>query len=321
MIHNKECIFTLLDDLRLYEDAFLKIMPKLREHFLHSASVYVLGLAIYNNCAPLREALKRKRHKKDDENKQKSSFLFRWPLAACLHDIAYPLELSLKSFNQFSKKMHEIDDNSNYSFVKISSDIYEKLNLLPIIRRNLELTEIQKDTLLGLIANHLTNMDESRLSNTTLLNIIERKLCNDLNSGRIDHGVFSALILLKRVHELYENSEYDIKDYYFKVVDSATAIFLHNFYKYSSLKDIYGQGKFRYDFPNALGYLLFLTDTMCEWCREREINTYLFKLDVSDTRVDFILHKDYKANIQSSIEMFDDRLPINIEFVDIPKKK
>lgn len=121
-MHKKRPLFNLMDDLRLYEESFTRIVPDHREHFLHSASVYVLGLAIYNGCTPVREALQTPLYLPDDDYSQESSFLFRWALAACLHDLAYPLELSLKSFNRYSKNLHSAEDR----YISISSDIYHR---------------------------------------------------------------------------------------------------------------------------------------------------------------------------------------------------
>ena len=56
-------------------------------------------LAIYNSIPKIRNSVKIDHHPPERDS-QKTSFLFRWSLAACLHDIAYPLELTLKSFKK-----------------------------------------------------------------------------------------------------------------------------------------------------------------------------------------------------------------------------
>lgn len=87
----------------------------------------------------------------------------------------------------------------------------------------------------------------------------------------MDHGVVAALLALKRTHQFYEDDQsFDVRDFYYEIVDSATAIFLHNFY----FRHMFGQGigyeKFCHDFPNPLGYLLCLCDTLCEWQRNNQ---------------------------------------------------
>lgn len=316
-IHKKECIFSLMDDLRLYEEGFLHIIPDHREHFFHSASVYVLGLAIYNSCKPFRDVLTTDRHPLEDNYMQKSSFLFRWSLAACLHDLAYPLEISLKSFNKYSLKLHELKQDQKQSFVNIHKDIYERFNFLPIISPQKRLEKVQKDTAIGLIVNELTRRGNSRVSYETLFSLIHGYLCSNLEDGRVDHGVISALILLKRVHELYEKKpDLSVEDYYYEVVDSATAIFLHNTYRYSNfLKDIFGNGKYRYDYPSPLGYLLYLTDSFCEFMRMGTDDSDLFSLKISDKQIEFIVDERYKNSINKARKLFDERLRIKIKYI------
>jgi hypothetical protein len=316
-VQEKEPLYNLLKELRRYERNFLDIVPENREHFVHSASVYVLGLGIYNASNDFRQAVITERHQPDSTHAQKTSFLFRWSLAACLHDLAYPLELNIKSFNKYSKRLHGIDDE-NCSFLTINHDIYELFNILPIIKPDSGMSDIQRDTALGLIANFLTSKRNrnSRVTYDTLLTIIERYLKNGLDSGQIDHGAFSAFVLLKLVHDLYEKSDWDIRNFYYEVVDSATAIFLHNAYKYSMLRDIYGEGKYKYDSPSPLGYLLYFCDSICEWLRSESSRKdfKLFRITVADDRINFRIHKSFEAKIEESAALFDKRAPVRIEY-------
>lgn len=55
-VQRKEGVYDLMDVLRLYEKGLSEILPNHRDHYLHSASVYALGLAIYNRCAAIRSA-------------------------------------------------------------------------------------------------------------------------------------------------------------------------------------------------------------------------------------------------------------------------
>lgn len=315
-IHKKNYVFDLMDALRLYEKGFTNIVPDHREHYLHSASVYLLGLAIYNKCQAIRNSLNIERHDVWMIQPQKTSFLFRWSLAACLHDLAYPLELSLKSFNRYSTYLHELGNPKGCSFLTINSNIYDRFNLLPILDPENDADGlIRKDTALGLISQYLIGhrIKNSPITYETLLGIVGKYLSDNLAIGRIDHGVFSSFIILKRIHELYrKNDRWDIWDYYYEVVDAATAIFLHNSYRYSELKEIFGNGKFRYDYPSALGYLLYLADTLCEWLRDKKEDYRLYGVFVSDDKIIFRVPRSVKSKIKPAAELFDDRLPIKI---------
>lgn len=312
-IQKKERVYDLMEDLRLYEQGFTKILPDHRDHYLHSASVYAFGLAIYNTCAEIRNACNTERHPNQDHNNQKTSFLFRWSLAACLHDLSYPLELSLKSFNQYSIYLHKIDDDRRDSFICIDPDIYERFNLLPIINPdNNRITATRRDTAIGLIANCLTdhNHRQSPVTYDTLLDVLKRYISDGLAAGRIDHGVFSSFIVLKKIYDLYLKNDWDIWDYYYEVVDSATAIFLHNSYVHSELRNIYRSGKFNYDYPSSLGYLLFLTDSLCEWFRKGKKDYESYGLHVDGNNIMMRMPRRVLDKMKKAQELFDERIPV-----------
>jgi hypothetical protein len=314
VVHQKEGIFNLMNALQLYERGLADILPDQREHFYHSASVYVLGLAIFNNCQPIRIGARTTRHPFGDVHLQKSSFLFRWSLAACLHDIAYPLELALKSFNIYTKKL-KIFDSEN-SFLCVSSALYKKLNFLPILQPESNLLTERKDTSLGLIAQFLTNDggNRCRITYETLLQHLTAYVEDGLAIGRIDHGVFSALIILKTIHELYEkHPEFNVENYYHEVVDASTAAFLHNAYRYAKLAEIYSNGIFRYDYPSGLGYLLYVCDSFCEWLREANSRPEHFRINATNESLELKTIRKYEARIAKAKEILGNDLPVNIE--------
>lgn len=303
--HEKETVFKLLNDLRLFEKGFLAMLPDHRDHYLHSASVYVLGLAIYNSYSSIRNALSIDRHAPNSEG-QRKSFLFRWALAACLHDIAYPLEIALRSFNKYSIDLHELEDLEKGSFIRIDSSIYDRLDFLPILDSNV-IGIPKRDTALGLIADNLTRKKgnwNSPITYQTLLELLRALLKRNLESGRIDHGVFSAFILLNRTHKLYDKYKWDDKYFYFEIVDAATAVFLHNSYVHSNMIDFFGKGKFRYKYPSPLGFLLYLCDSVCEWLRGRksDANKYGFLAPDENTLVFKVPSEKEKNKIEPLID-------------------
>ena len=314
--HKKESVFTFMEDLQLYEKTLMKIIPEQRDHYLHSASVYLLGLSIYNSHFLIRNAVNTDRNL-GDEDKQNSSFLFRWSLTACLHDIAYPLELTLKSFNKYSNKLHEIDQN-NFSFIKINRTLYDRFNLLPIIKPNEKIDFKKNDTALGLIANRIVNNGKkgTRISYDTLLRILDKDLETNLMNGRIDHGAFSAILILNRIHKLYEKNDWNTEDYYTDVVDAATAVFLHNAYRFSSLKELFGDGIYKYDSPSPLGYLLFICDSLCEWLRGRKRDSHHYSVMINNNGIKYVAPKKVKKILDKAKELFDERIKIEIIYKD-----
>jgi len=190
-------LFNMLKKMNLYEVGLESVLPGMREHFIHSAGVYVLGLAIFNKCAPIREAICTFNHVPHPEWKTEvcwESFIFRWSLAACLHDIAYPLDYSLRAFNQFTNIINSNNTDitqSVGSFINVKPEIYQDINRLPLLPQQNDFdgvsTELRKETALELIASNLTL--NSLLNYDGLLNEFEEYIKQELEKGSIDHGV------------------------------------------------------------------------------------------------------------------------------------
>lgn len=328
-----------VSEMALCETALKNILPEQRDHYIHSVGVYLLGLAIYNSCNKIRDAVRLNKPYVDTES-QKESFVLRWSIAACLHDIAYPLELSLKSFNKYSKNLNVEQQNLNvgqqdektnqdkkydYSFTQIDRKIYDQYNILPVLNPD-ELSDIsKKDTALAMISFRLSNFKSSskNISFDTLQKYIENDLEQLLKKGHIDHGIFSALYILHYTHsiindatEINSSSDTSPDYFYYEIVDSATAIFLHNYYKYSRLRFWFGNGKYLYDSPCPLGYLLFLCDTLAEWLRGENAGVDLFRLITDKQNYIFKAPEKVISDINKKNALFfDDR--IKFSFVNI----
>lgn len=129
-IQKNNKIYDRLSELVKYEESLAAIIPEQKDHYFHSASVYVLGLALYNKMPSLRKAIKVERLNgcENEEYKQKTSFLLSWSVAACLHDIGYPFELAIKSFNKLTDQYY----TKERKYLKIDKAIInDKLILTP----------------------------------------------------------------------------------------------------------------------------------------------------------------------------------------------
>jgi len=307
--HKKHTIFKLMSDLKLYEDGFKDILPDHREHYLHSASVYVLGLAIYNSSEKIRNSLDINRGQYWGEDEQKELFQFRWALTACLHDIAYPLEIALKSLNNYAELLHD----SGINFINIDPNIY--YNLAPLEPdQSVNLTE-RKDSI-KLIADNIIfkkNKLNTKINSDGLFTLLREHLDKNLSEGRIDHGVLSALITMKHIHKLYKDNGWDMGDFDFHVVESATAIFLHNTYKHSGMIDIFGTGKYYHDQPSPLGFLLFLCDTLCEWSRGKVKDAIFYGITVKeDNNIIMKVPRNKEDKLKKDLIIIDPAIPVKI---------
>ncbi len=317
-------LFQLLQKMNLYEVGMGEILPGLRDHYIHSASVYALGLAIFNHCAPIREAIYSfidSTNLTVNTGLNWDSFAFRWSLAACMHDIAYPLHLSLRAFDEFVQRMNTVGNtNANQptgSLIRINPDIYQVINRLPLLtERNdfdLILPALRKETGLELIASSLASTDHI-LAYEELLEEFNRYINNDLREGKIDHGVFSALIVLYQVHSLYVENEWYRKYFYRDVLDACSAIFLH-----TTRERINVLHSMDVDNPSPLGYLLAVSDTLCEWLRNKSNNKEgepsLFKIEINDHSITCTVDDKYsrKKKLIDESKFFDQgRVKINV---------
>ncbi len=86
-------------------------------------------------------------------------------------------------------------------------------------------------------------------------------------SGFIDHGYYSAIIVLKWYGYLIQSAGYKPEYFFWPVLDSASAILLHNCYKNMMRKQPFGLGALAPD-THPVAFLLILCDELQEWNRE-----------------------------------------------------
>lgn len=84
----------------------------------------------------------------------------------------------------------------------------------------------------------------------------------------IDHGFFSAILVLNSYGKLIQKYVKKDKDFFFyPIVDSATAILLHNYYNKTLQEEPFNFGKLRPK-QSPISYLLILCDELQEWNRQ-----------------------------------------------------
>lgn len=242
-----EPFFKVLKNARLIEEGTQKFDPYLRDHISHSIYVYLLGIMLIAELPPTRD---------------ERWFAFRWKLASLLHDIGNPPRLFIDSLADYLGAMEKAGRTRPPS-IRHSLKFYGLVNLTQRLGKS--------DNSFILI--------QSRLHDWGLQLDIKRKFYCMLRKGRIEHGIFGALTVLKVIDMLYTNhnpdhidddeelKEHDPrkagwgrKHFDEEIVDAVAAISIHNLSR--ELRD----GTIEYE-SAPLAFLLMLSDTIQEWDR------------------------------------------------------
>jgi len=269
----------LLDVLLSYEERAATLIDRQRDHYIHSVNVFLLGLCIYAQNKNYRAAFDMVNMDKSDYpfsyDTQHEEFFYRWGLASLFHDVGYPIEIIGKQFSQFMNFATRVGSN-----VKVKSHLafenFEDLNSIAevIPKRDFIHNYFQKydscvyvDLLkpIDLLAHKL------HLSLGVDLKAIKAALDNFVRImaeyGFIDHGFFSAIIVLRWYGYLIQKSQYKPEYLFYPILDSASGILLHNYYRNVLMKPPFGKGSLAAD-AHPIAFLLILCDELQEWNRE-----------------------------------------------------
>ena len=267
----------LLDMLLSYEEQASVLLDKQRDHYIHSVNVFILGLAIYaqndNFASSFIDNLFSRKYDGAFASPHEE-FLFRWGLASLFHDIGYPVEITFKQLKKFVEFVSGVDgkvdtkpyvgygffdgfdsieeiiwreDFSRNAFAEAPDDVkidcYRPVDLLAFgISKSMSVD-------LGLIKNALGSYLSTMQSN-----------------GFVDHGFYSAIILLKWYGFLIQKSMRPPEILFNPVLNAACAILLHNCYKNMLMKPPFSLGRLAVD-SDPISYLLILCDELQEWNR------------------------------------------------------
>jgi hypothetical protein len=269
----------LLDVLLSYEESAATLIDKQRDHYIHSVYVFLLGLSIYAQNANFRAAFSATNLDKSDYpysyDTMHEEFFYRWGLASLFHDVGYPIEIIGKQISKFMGFATEVD-----SKVKVKSHLafenFEDLNAIAEIvpKRTFIQDYYQKydscvyvDLLkpIDLLAHKLhlslgVNLKDIKGALDSFVSLMAK-------SGFIDHGFYSAIIVLRWYGFLIQKSQFRPDYFFYPVLDSASAILLHNYYRNVIMKPPFGKGSLS-PFEHPLAYLLILCDELQEWNRE-----------------------------------------------------
>ncbi|WP_406534768.1 RyR domain-containing protein [Methanobrevibacter sp.] len=275
---------TLLDLVKImkkYEENTGDLIDKQRDHFIHSVNVFLLGLAIYSQNKNYRDKFREyiikspyKKYYKIDGEFSHEEFLYRWGIAALFHDIGYPVEIIGKQLRKF------INDSVNSISTAYDADIaidfkdFDEFNSIvkldPAFTDNFreaypksKFLDLFKptDIMAYKIATDFPEIDVNQLIKH-LNNFID--IMGD--SGFIDHGFFSSILVLDAYGYLIQKHAKDNDFFFYPIVDSGSAILLHNYYR-NVLQKKFGLGGM-HPGDSPLAYLLILCDELQEWNRQ-----------------------------------------------------
>ncbi len=269
----------IVDVLLRYEDTAATLIEKQRDHVVHSVNVFITGLCIYAASPAFREAFDAAVPEKEYKNAYSTKheeFFYRWGIASLFHDVGYPLEIVGRQLDEFISMIADADGNDTKVRARISFDNIDELRSVSRILPGEEFSSgfrsaydeagrldlLRANDLMAFRIHHHHGAD---------LDALREKLDDFVRSmgdtGMIDHGYYSALIVLKWYGFLIQSSRYNSDYFYWPILDSATAILLHNWYKLFLQKEPFGLGAMKAS-DDPVAFLLILCDELQEWNRE-----------------------------------------------------
>lgn len=270
----------LVQRLRLFEENVGQLVPGQRDHCVHSVYVFILGLAIHARNRALRLAFRGtvldNPVYRDLYRTKHEEFLYRWGIASLFHDIAYPIEITEKQMKTYLTFLsNQSNMNPNDLMLWIGIDSLMEFGCLPPIEPSSEFSEefgrkypsfgdVSLADAAELLAYKLStsfgiNAHEVRANLIGFPGVMQA-------NGFIDHGYYSALIVLRWYHNLVRESRWNPAYFYFPIVDSASAILLHNYYRHVLMKPPFELGRLR-AIEHPIAFLLILCDEIQNWSR------------------------------------------------------
>lgn len=275
-LQGKKSFIDLLDTLRKYEENASTLIDKQRDHYVHSVNVFLLGLYIFQSNDRFKTIFKEysKKHKYEGAFiGDTEEFFFQWGFASLFHDIGYPVEITNNQLKKFIGyvvdygDIKKIDDAKPY----IGYKNYQELCRIPISQERAQnYAKWMKDGF-----NPLNSIDLLSYSLASAFSLDYKSLQTELsnyvgnmqNSGFVDHGFYSALIVMRWYAHFAEDSNMHPDLLYYPILNSASAILLHNYYKNVLEKPPYSLPPMSASL-HPIAYMLILCDELQEWNRE-----------------------------------------------------
>lgn len=295
----------LTEKMKEFEEHGGRLLEKHRDHYLHSVFVFLLGISIYIQNEPFRSifngyALDRSVYS-NSYSTNHEEFFYRWGIASLFHDIAYPLEISIEQAKEYAGFVCSYpNENGENLGLKVSLLTSTEFLQLPIIKPKKKWEEEfnQKygscsrfcDDSITLISVAIS--ESFGIDMDSIKTFLEDYVKGMMEGRQIDHGFCSSIILLRWYHHLIKTTEWDPSYFYFPILDSASAIFMHNFYKYGLMNEPFNLGPMNVN-QHPIAYLLILCDELQEWNRKgygkisiKQNNPINFDININNTFIE-----------------------------------
>ncbi len=270
----------LLDVLKSYEQNASVLIDKQRDHYIHSVNVFILGLAIYTSNKKYQAAFNKANMDKKDYpfsyDTKNEEFFYRWGIASLFHDVGYPVEIVGRQINKFIDFTTEAAGSTQKVNAQLCFENFDEFNSIAEITPKRQFTECyDKRYDNAVYIDMLKPVDLLAHKIHTSLGVDLKQIMFSLNDfvnvmakcGFIDHGYFSSVIVLKWYAYLIQSVGYKPEYFFFPVLDSASAILLHNCYKNMLMKKPFDLGAMNPE-THPIAFLLILCDELQEWNRE-----------------------------------------------------
>lgn len=324
----------LVNEMHYFEANAGKLLDKQRDHFIHSVNVFILGLIVYNSNSCFQDAFREKILNDDYKDSYKTKheeFFYRWGIASLSHDIAYPMQITLGQARKYIDLLSKYTDSGENSALAIELSIFDfkKFNKLPKLKPKPEkkgkfyknypkMRYYFYDNALKILA-----IDISKKFNLTFKEVMKSFLLFEKKMKThsfIDHGYYSSLIVMKWYHHLIRTTQWNPAYFYYPIVDIASAILLHNYYKNSLMKKPLNLDKHKVK-QHPISFLLILCDELQDWYREgygisekSAVMPFDFEIDISNKKLSVL----YKFDTDGDYEKYKlNRLEAIVNILDI----
>ena len=288
--------------MKKYVDNAVYIVNNRSNWFIHSVNVFILGLAIYSQNKTYRDTFEiyvtnspYKKYYKIDGKFSHEEFLFRWGIASLMHDIAAPFEIGSLGKPVKRELSHETKTifMEQGDVININLMDIEELNFIPKMDFDF-FDEFERTFPLSKFLDLFkpTNLMAHKISQD-FPDVDSGMIENHLNSfaeimesyGFWDHGYVSALLILNFYGYLIQKYHKDYSFFFYPIVDSATAILLHNYYRNVLRKRPFDLGSM-HPMHSPLAYLLILCDELQTWNDSPFGHANDLKLNITNDRLD-----------------------------------
>ncbi len=316
-VNEPNTLLDLVKTMEKYEENTGDLIDKQRDHLVHSVNVFLLGLAIYAQNNRYREYFKGyvlksnydKYYRLENGEFSDEEFLYRWGVAALFHDVGYPVEIIGKQLKKFINDSVKSISSTYDADIAIDFKDFNEFNTIVKMDCNFadEFTKTYPEAkFLNLfkptdIVAHKISTDFGSINVNDVIKHLDNFVYSMGEMGFIDHGFFSCILVLNSYGYLIQKYAKNHDFFFYPIVDSASAILLHNYYRNVLQKDPFNLNQL-HPSQSPLAFLLILCDELQEWSRrpfgvkdkqKGHVNEYLLKIDDDSLEVKYIGKSGY----------------------------